>query len=40
MARCYFMEKASTEPRVPWRITDNWVELTVRFITQNMGHAT
>ena len=37
MGRRYFMEKVSTEPRVFWRITDNWVELTVRFITREHG---
>jgi small-conductance mechanosensitive channel len=29
MSRRYFMERASTEPRVYWRLTDNWLELTV-----------
>jgi small-conductance mechanosensitive channel len=37
MGRRYFMEKVSTEPRVYWRITDNWVELTVRFVTREHG---
>ena len=37
MRRRYFMESASTEPRVYWRITDNWVELTVRFVTKEHG---
>jgi small-conductance mechanosensitive channel len=37
MRRRYFMEKVSTEPRVFWRITDNWVELTVRFVTREHG---
>ena len=37
MRRRYFMEKASTDPRVYWRITDNWVELTVRFVTREHG---
>jgi small-conductance mechanosensitive channel len=37
MGRRYFMEKVSTEPRVFWRITDNWVELTVRFVTRTHG---
>ena len=25
------------EPRVYWRITDDWLELTVRFLTQERG---
>jgi small-conductance mechanosensitive channel len=37
MRRRYFMEKPSTEPRVYWRLTDNWVELTVRFVTREHG---
>ena len=28
---------ADFEPRVYWRITDNWLELTVRFITPDRG---
>jgi hypothetical protein len=31
------MERASTEPRVYWRLTDNWLELTVRFVTREHG---
>jgi small-conductance mechanosensitive channel len=37
MRRRYFMEHASTEPRVYWRLTDNWLELTVRFVTKEHG---
>jgi small-conductance mechanosensitive channel len=37
MQRRYLMEQASTEPRVFWRLTDNWVELTVRFVTREHG---
>jgi len=37
MRRRYFMERASTEPRVYWRLTDNWLELTVRFVTREHG---
>lgn len=37
MRRRYFMESASTEPRVYWRLTDNWLELTVRFVTREHG---
>jgi small-conductance mechanosensitive channel len=37
MRRRYFMEQESTEPRVYWRMTDNWLELTVRFVTREHG---
>ena len=37
MRRRYFMERAPTEPRVYWRLTDNWLELTVRFVTREHG---
>ena len=37
MRRRYFMERPDTSPRVYWRITDNWVELTVRFLTREHG---
>ncbi len=37
MRRRYFMERATTEPRVYWRLTDNWVELTVRFVAREHG---
>ena len=37
MRRRYFMERAATEPRVYWRLTDNWLELTVRFVTREHG---
>jgi small-conductance mechanosensitive channel len=29
--------EASLEPRVYWRLTDNWIELTVRFIAEEYG---
>ena len=37
MRRRYFMVTASTEPNVYWRLTDNWLELTVRFVTREHG---
>jgi small-conductance mechanosensitive channel len=37
MRRRYFMERPSTDPQVYWRLTDNWVELTVRFVTREHG---
>ncbi|HTI39683.1 MAG TPA: mechanosensitive ion channel domain-containing protein [Vicinamibacterales bacterium] len=39
LARRYFMKAASVEPRVYWRITDNWVELSVRLVTSVEGAA-
>jgi hypothetical protein len=37
MRRRYFMESPSTEPRVYWRLTDNRLELTVRFVVREHG---
>jgi small-conductance mechanosensitive channel len=37
MQRRYAMENASVEPRVFWRITDNWLEMTVRFVVREHG---
>ncbi len=31
----FFVEAAGIEPRVFWRLTDNWVELTVRFLCKD-----
>jgi len=36
MAR-YFMQPAPVEPQVFYRLTDNWLELTVRFLTEDRG---
>jgi len=33
----YVVDRAELEPRVYWRITDNWLELTVRFIARDHG---
>ena len=33
----YFVRDVDLEPRVYWRITDNWLELTVRFLTGVYG---
>ena len=33
----YGVMSADFEPRVYWRLTDNWLELTVRFITADHG---
>jgi hypothetical protein len=37
MMRRYFMQPASVEPKVYYRLTDNWLELTVRFLTEDRG---
>ncbi len=36
MAR-YFMQPTSVEPKVFYRLTDNWLELTIRFLTEDRG---
>ncbi len=33
----YFVQTTASEPRVYYRITDNWLELTVRFVTEVRG---
>ncbi len=33
----YFVQTTASEPRVYYRITDNWLELTVRFVTGVRG---
>ncbi len=35
MQRRYFMKSADMKPKVYYRLTDNWVEMTVRFIAQD-----
>jgi small-conductance mechanosensitive channel len=37
MERRYALRRADLEPRVFWRLTDNWVELSVRFLTEDHG---
>ncbi len=38
LARRYFVAPAELAPRVYWRLTDNWIELTVRFIAPTHGN--
>lgn len=33
----YFMKRTGLGPKVYWRITDNWLEMTVRFISEDRG---
>ena len=37
LRRRYFVDSADLEPRVYWRLTDNWLELGVRFVTRERG---
>ena len=37
MERRYFVSLGELEPKVYYRLTDNWLELTVRFITKDRG---
>ena len=37
MRRKYFLRGVDLEPKVYWRLTDNWLELTVRFLTDIYG---
>ncbi len=37
MQRRYYMEPAEIKPRVYYRLTDNWVEMTVRFVVRDHG---
>lgn len=37
LRRRYFVSQAGLEPRVYLRLTDNWLELTVRFIARDHG---
>lgn len=33
----YVMKRSELEPRTYWRLTDNWVEMTVRFLVPDSG---
>lgn len=37
MERRYFMHRSEIAPQVFWRLTDNWLEMAVRFVTQEFG---
>jgi small-conductance mechanosensitive channel len=37
MERRYVMRRSEIAPRVYWRMTDNWLELTVRFLCKDHG---
>lgn len=37
MQRRYLLKPADIRPRVYYRLTDNWLELTVRFIAKDHG---
>ncbi len=40
MRRRFVLQPAGVEPRVYVRLTDNWLELTLRFVTEAAGSAT
>jgi hypothetical protein len=37
LKRRYFLREADLEPRVFYRLTDNWVEMSLRFIAHDSG---
>lgn len=37
LKRRYFLDRLGTQPRVYYRLTDNWLELAVRFIVRDHG---
>ena len=37
LQRRYFLNAPSFEPRVYWRMTDNWLELSLRFVARDHG---
>jgi small-conductance mechanosensitive channel len=37
MERRYFMKRAELKPQVYWKLTDNWLEMSVRFIVEESG---
>lgn len=37
LERRYNLKRIDIEPRVYWRLTDNWLELAVRFLTEDHG---
>ena len=37
MERRYFMHRSEIAPQVFWRLTDNWLEMAVRFVTKEFG---
>jgi small-conductance mechanosensitive channel len=37
LRRRYFVDSANLEPKVYFRLTDNWVDMTVRFVAKSRG---
>jgi len=37
LRRRYFVDSAELKPRVYWKLTDNWLELSVRFVARERG---
>jgi small-conductance mechanosensitive channel len=37
LERRYFVKREDLEPRVYWRLTDNWIEMSLRFLCEEHG---
>jgi small-conductance mechanosensitive channel len=37
LQRRYFVDSVNLEPKVYFRLTDNWIEMTVRFVAKTRG---
>lgn len=37
LKRRYFLERLGTQPKVYYRLTDNWLEMSVRFVVRDRG---
>ncbi len=37
LERRYVMKQSEMEPQIYWRLTDNWIEMTVRFLVPDSG---
>jgi small-conductance mechanosensitive channel len=37
LERRYVLKRSELEPQMYWRLTDNWVEMTIRFIVPDSG---
>lgn len=37
LQRRYFVDAAELEPRVYWQLTDNWLQMSVRFVARERG---
>src|SRR5206468_9028792 len=37
LRRRFFLDEENPGPRIYWRLTDNWLEMTVRFVVRDHG---